>query len=115
MHTPLVLVAATPVASLLLHIDEPRAHAFHGSCLDDEKIDRWYLDTGATHHMTKRQEYFSDLDSTVRGYVKFGVASALEIVCVGSVIFVAKTREHQLSPASTTSPPYPTPPLAWDR
>jgi len=49
-----------------------------------------------THHMTRRREYFSNLDSTVRGSVKFEDASTVEIEGVGSVIFVAKTGEHRM-------------------
>ena len=46
--------------------------------------------------MTGRHEFFSDLDSGVRGSVKFGDASAVEIKGVGSVIFKAKIGEHRL-------------------
>jgi hypothetical protein len=80
----------------LLHLDEPQAHALLSKGTSDEKIDRWYLNTGATHHMTGRREYFSDLDSTVRGSVKFGDTSAMEIEGAGSVIFVVKTGEHRM-------------------
>ncbi|XP_066351202.1 uncharacterized protein [Miscanthus floridulus] len=64
--------------SSLLHLDEPRTHAFLGTGPDNDKIDSWYLDTDATHHMTGRREFFSDLDSSVRGSVKFGDTSAME-------------------------------------
>ena len=37
-----------------LHLDEPCAHAFLGKGVVDDKIYGWYLDTGATHHMTGR-------------------------------------------------------------
>ena len=37
------------------------------------------LDTGATHHMTDRWEFFNELDSSVRGSVKFRDASGVEI------------------------------------
>jgi hypothetical protein len=46
--------------------------------------------------MTGRREFFSDLDSGVKGSVKFGDASAVKIKGVGSVIFKAKTGEHRL-------------------
>jgi hypothetical protein len=46
--------------------------------------------------MTERWEFFSELDSGVRGTVKFGDASAVEIEGVDSVVFVAKTGEHRL-------------------
>jgi len=64
--------------------------------VDDDKIDGWYLNTGAMHHMTGQCEFFSDLDSGVEGAVKFGDASAIEIKGVGSIIFKAKMGEHRL-------------------
>jgi hypothetical protein len=80
----------------LLHLDEPRAHAFLGNGTSDDKIDDWYLDTGATHHMIRWHEFFLDLDSGMRGSLKFGDASTVKIKGVGSVIFKAKIREHRL-------------------
>jgi hypothetical protein len=77
-----------------LHLDELRAHAFLGKGAADDKIDGWYLNTGATHHMIGRREFFSNMDSSMKGSVKFGDASAIEIKGVGSVIFKAKTGEH---------------------
>jgi hypothetical protein len=46
--------------------------------------------------MTGRREYFSNLNSTVRGSVKFGDASIMEIEGAGSIIFVTKTGKHRL-------------------
>ncbi|KAK3133143.1 hypothetical protein QOZ80_6AG0532910 [Eleusine coracana subsp. coracana] len=46
--------------------------------------------------MTGRQEYFSDLDTSIRGSVKFGDASGVEIKGVGSILFTAKSGEHRL-------------------
>ena len=46
--------------------------------------------------MTGRREFFSDLDSDVKGSVKYGNASAIEIKGVGSVIFKAKTGKRRL-------------------
>jgi len=79
-----------------LHLDEPRTHAFLGKGVVDDKIDGWYLDTGAIHHMTGQREFFSDLDSDMKGSVKFGDASTIKIKGVGSVIFEAKIGEHHL-------------------
>jgi hypothetical protein len=44
--------------------------------------------------MTGRQEFFTEHDSSVRGSVKFGDASGVEIKGVSSVIFTAKSGEH---------------------
>jgi hypothetical protein len=82
--------------SSLLHLNELRAHAFLGNCTVNDKIGGWYLNTGATHHMTRQREFFSDLDSSMRGSIKFGVASTVEIKGVGFVIFKAKIGEHRL-------------------
>jgi hypothetical protein len=79
----------------LLHLDEPKAHALLGDSSSNDKTDGWCLDTGATHHMTGRREFY-ELDSGVQGTVKFGDASAMEIKGIGSVVFVAKTGEHRL-------------------
>ena len=46
--------------------------------------------------MTGRREFFSELDSGVRGSVKFGDASVVEIKGIGSIVFTAKTGEHRL-------------------
>jgi hypothetical protein len=87
------VASATPA---LLHLDEPRAHALLGDGSNSDKTDEWCLDTGATHHMTGRREFFTELDSNVRGSVKFGDASSVEIKGVGSVIFVVESGEHRL-------------------
>jgi hypothetical protein len=85
-----------PAATALLHLDERKAHDLLDDSSGNDKTDRWCLDTGATHHMIGRWEFFSKLDSGVRGTVKFGDASAVEIKDVGSIVFVAKTGEHRL-------------------
>jgi hypothetical protein len=81
--------------SAQLHLNEPRCCAFLGKSTNDDKIG-WYLDIGATHHMTGRHEFFSDLESSVKGSIKFGDASAVEIKGVGSIIFKPNTAEHHL-------------------
>jgi transposase InsO family protein len=65
--------------------------------VDKEEMDSgWYLDSGATHHMTGRQELFADLNTGVRGTIRFGDASKVEIKGVGSIIFQAKTGEQRV-------------------
>jgi hypothetical protein len=103
-HVSIELPPAAPAAAALLHLDEPKAHALLGDGSDNDKTDGWCLDTVATHHMTSRREFFTELDFDVQGSVKFGDASAVEIKGVGSVILTAKTGEHGCSPVSTTSP-----------
>jgi hypothetical protein len=86
----------TALAAANLHIDESRARAFLGTGTGEEKLDGWYLDSSATHHMTGRHELFSDLDFSVRGSVRFGNSSRVEIQGVESIVFVGKTSEHRL-------------------
>jgi hypothetical protein len=83
-------------AIALLHLDEPWAHIFLGNRSGDDKIDGWHLDTDATYHMIGWREFFFEFDSGVRGSIKFRDASTMEIKGVGSIIFAAKTGEHQL-------------------
>jgi hypothetical protein len=66
-------------------------------------IEGWCLDTSATHHMTSRREFFTEIDSSIRGSIKFGDASDLEIKGADSVVFTAASGEHRLLPESTTS------------
>jgi hypothetical protein len=95
-HTSIELSPAALAAAALLHLDEPSAHALLGDGSDNDKTDGWCLDTGATHHMTGRQEFFIERDFDVRGSVKFGDASSVEIKGVSSVIFAAEFGEHIL-------------------
>uniref|UniRef100_A0ACD5YKV7 Uncharacterized protein n=3 Tax=Avena sativa TaxID=4498 RepID=A0ACD5YKV7_AVESA len=57
--------------------------------------DRWYLDTGARNHMTRRRDMLSHVDETVRGSVKFGDGSVVQICGRGSMVFSCKTGEHR--------------------
>ncbi|VAI57386.1 unnamed protein product [Triticum turgidum subsp. durum] len=95
-HASIELPSATPVAKAFIHLNEPKAHALLGDGSGKDKTTGWRLDTGATHHMTGRREFFAELDSDARGSAKFGDTSAMEIKGVGSVIFTTKTREHRL-------------------
>jgi hypothetical protein len=95
-HASIELSPAASAAAALLHLDEPRAHTLLSDGSSSDKTDGWCLDTGATHHMTGRWEFFTKLDSDVRGSVMFGDASGMEIKGVGSVIFAAESGEHKL-------------------
>jgi hypothetical protein len=94
-HVSIELPAAMALAAVaLLHLDEPKAHALLGDGSDNDMTNGWCLDTGATHHMTGRREFFTKFDSNMRGSVKFGDASAMEIKGVRFVILNAKNGEH---------------------
>ena len=55
----------------------------------------WYLDNGASNHMTGNKEFFTSIDETITGRVKFGDGSFVNIVGKGSIIFVGKTGERR--------------------
>jgi hypothetical protein len=55
----------------------------------------WYLDTGATNHMSRSRAVFSELDRGVTGMVRFGDGSVVEIEGCGTVLFSCKNGEHR--------------------
>ena len=65
------VVSAT--SSLLMAVVEEASnlllHGLEGAPSDPIP---WYLDTGATNHMTGRHEIFCDLDKSTSRFVKFG-------------------------------------------
>ncbi|XP_013623877.1 PREDICTED: uncharacterized protein LOC106329780 [Brassica oleracea var. oleracea] len=56
----------------------------------------WYLDNGASNHMTGERCYFSEMNENIKGKVKFGDGSFVDISGKGSILFEAKTGEHKL-------------------
>lgn len=56
----------------------------------------WYLDTGASNHMSGCRDVFTELDMTVSGTVKFGDGSVAEIRGRGTVMFQSQTEEHKV-------------------
>ena len=61
-----------------VNIDEPRAQV-HLRHVGADQEQRWYLDFGASNHMTGSKEAFSELDDNVTGMVKFGDGSRVAI------------------------------------
>ena len=56
----------------------------------------WYLDNGASNHMTGERSYFSELNENIKGKVKFGDGSCVDINGKGSILFEGKTGEQKL-------------------
>ena len=52
-----------------------------------DKSNVWYLDNGASNHMTGERSYFTTLDDSITGKVKFGDDSRIDIKGKGSVVF----------------------------
>ena len=61
---------------------------------EQQEHQRWVLDTGATNYMTGAKSVFSELDSGIRGTVKFGDGSVVEIEGHDTILFVGKGGIH---------------------
>lgn len=55
----------------------------------------WYLDNGASNHMTGQKSKFATLDEGVTGQVRFGDGSTVKIEGKGSIIFKCKNGEER--------------------
>ncbi|KAG7578131.1 Zinc finger CCHC-type [Arabidopsis thaliana x Arabidopsis arenosa] len=56
----------------------------------------WYLDNGASNHMSGNREYFSKIDETITGKVRFGDDSRIDIKGKGSILFVSRDGERKV-------------------
>ena len=55
----------------------------------------WFLDTGATNHMTGSVDAFAELDRSITGKVRFADGSVVEIHGRGTVVFADKGGDHR--------------------
>ncbi|KAL4352257.1 hypothetical protein GQ457_06G019090 [Hibiscus cannabinus] len=62
---------------------------------DGESKDVWYLDNGASNHMTGHREKFQELDEGVTGKVRFGDGSTIQIMGKGTVVFECKNGDQK--------------------
>nr|GEY35884.1 ribonuclease H-like domain, reverse transcriptase, RNA-dependent DNA polymerase [Tanacetum cinerariifolium] len=56
----------------------------------------WYLDNGASNHMTGVREYFKELDEKVSGKVRFGDGSYIEIKEKGSILIECDDEKQRI-------------------
>lgn len=66
------------------------------SDVDSKGDDIWFLDNGASNHMTGKLALFSELNKGVNGKVKFGDDSYVDICGKGSIVFEGKTGEQRV-------------------
>jgi hypothetical protein len=55
---------------------------------------RWVPDSGASNHMSDMQEIFVELDTNIHGTVRFGDGSVVEIMGIGTILFVCRNGKH---------------------
>ncbi|WVZ58992.1 hypothetical protein U9M48_009202 [Paspalum notatum var. saurae] len=87
---------AEEVLTAPLQLEEPRAQVLLG--VEGEwkvEAERWYLDTGASNHMTRSRAAFAELDSTVMGTVRFGDNSFVTIAGRSTVLFSCRDGSHR--------------------
>ena len=70
---------ATVTSSLLMAMVEELSDLLHGSKGAFYDPTLWYLDMGATNHISRCRNFFSELDETTTGFVKFGDNSRIHI------------------------------------
>ena len=69
-----------------VNLDEPCAQV-HLGCVGADQEQRWYLDSGASNHMTGSKASFSELDDDVTGTMKIGDSSRVAIQGRVTIIF----------------------------
>ena len=83
--------APAATSSLLMAVVEEASELLlHGSEGELSDPSLWYLDTGATNHMSGRRNFFCDLDESSSGFVKFGDNSRIQIKGCGTVEITQK-------------------------
>lgn len=60
---------------------------------DNKEDNIWYLDNGASNHMSGDQRYFSAIDESVTGKVRFGDDSRIDIKGKGTIEFIDRNGE----------------------
>ncbi|KAJ0590430.1 putative RNA-directed DNA polymerase [Helianthus annuus] len=101
-HSNLVEEDEAPV--LLMTIQEENVQ--ERALLNEEQIkpasyasgneNLWYLDNGASNHMTGVRSHFKELDETVTGQVRFGDGSHVEIKGKGSILLECMNQEQKI-------------------
>jgi len=87
-------VEQSPMPPVVHHLDESWAQV-HLRVAGDESEQRWYLDSGASNHMTKCRAAFSELDEKHAVSIRFSDGSRVEIRRRGTVLFKCKNGEHR--------------------
>ena len=93
LHEARADAPTTNASGCPVHIDllEDRVHL----AKEDHRDDTWFLDTGASNHMTGKLSAFAELDHAITGTVKFGDGSVVDIKGRGTILFACADGEHR--------------------
>jgi hypothetical protein len=80
-----------PIEHVMLNEEDSKACAAEAGNTCDTS---WFLDTGASNHMSGRRDIFSELDTGIGGSVKLGDGSTVDIQGRGTILFQCKNGEH---------------------
>jgi hypothetical protein len=75
-------------------LNEERSQA-RVAARDGDCDTHWFLDTGASNHMTGRRDAFTELDTGITGTVKLGDGSSVNICGRGTILLKCRTGEHR--------------------
>jgi len=64
----------------------------HNSTYQNQDV--WFLDSGASNHMTGRKDVFTELDEKVHGEISFGDLSKISVQGRGDVMIKQKNGDH---------------------
>ena len=67
-----------------------------------DKDNIWYLDNGASNHMTWNRDYFTKIDEKITGKVRFGDDSRIDIKGKGSILFASKDDKKKILSDATS-------------
>ena len=63
---------------------------------EEDSMDIWYLDNGASNHMSGNRLFFYELDEMITGKVRFGDDSRIDIMGKGSIRFIVRGGEKKV-------------------
>ncbi|KAJ9551322.1 LOW QUALITY PROTEIN: hypothetical protein OSB04_015367 [Centaurea solstitialis] len=77
-------------------LNEDKVFPSRNEAKNEKGEDIWYLDTGASNHMTGVKEFFAEVDETITGQVRFGDGSKVQIKGKGTILLECRNGEQQV-------------------